>query len=100
MSITNYSNAILGEYFINKESILVAFNRETAKPKVYSKIGRNQTIKAIVENINSKSSENKNIAVILKTEVSAKKYYTELSKVLNNKSINLIDSEYCKYKKV
>ena len=99
MSITNYSNAILDEYFINKESIPVAFNRETAKPKVYSKIGRNQTIKAIAENINSKSSENKNIAVILKTEASAKKYYTELSKVLNNKSINLIDNEYCKYKK-
>ena len=99
MSITNYSNAILGEYFINKESIPVAFNRETDKPKVYSKIGRNQTIKAIAENINSKSSENKNIAVILKTEASAKKYYTELSKVLNNKSINLIDNEYCKYKK-
>ena len=99
MSITNYSNAILDEYFINKESIQLAFNRETAKPKVYSKIGRNQTIKAIAENINSKSSENKNIAVILKTEASAKKYYTELSKVLNNKSINLIDNEYCKYKK-
>ena len=99
MSITNYSNAILGKYFINKESIPVAFNRETDKPKVYSKIGRNQTIKAIAENINSKSSENKNIAVILKTEASAKKYYTELSKVLNNKSINLIDNEYCKYKK-
>ena len=99
MSITNYSNAILGEYFINKESIPVAFNRETDNPKVYSKIGRNQTIKAIAENINSKSSENKNIAVILKTEASAKKYYTELSKVLNNKSINLIDNEYCKYKK-
>ena len=99
MSITNYSNAILGEYFINKESIPVAFNRETAKPKVYSKIGRNQTIKAIAENINSKISENKNIAVILKTEASAKKYYNELSKILNNKSINLIDNEYCKYKK-
>ena len=66
---------------------------------MYSKIGKSQTIKAIAENINSKSSENKNIAVILKTEASAKKYYTELSKVLNNKSINLIDNEYCKYKK-
>ena len=99
MSITNYSNAILDEYFINKESIPVAFNRETTKPKVYSKIGRSQTIKAIAENINSKSSENKNIAVILKTEASAREYYTELSKVLNNKSINLIDNEYCKYKK-
>lgn len=99
MSITNYSNAILDEYFINKESIPVAFNRETDKPKVYSKIGRNQTIKAIAENINSKISENKNIAVILKTEASAKKYYNELSKILNNKSINLIDNEYCKYKK-
>ena len=65
MSITNYSNAILDEYFINKESIPVAFNRETTKPKVYSKIGRSQTIKAIAENINSKSSENKNIAVTI-----------------------------------
>lgn len=47
----------------------------------------------------SKSSENKNIAVILKIEASVKKYYTELSKVLNNKNINLIYNEYCKYKK-
>ena len=99
MSITNYSNAILDEYFINKESIPVAFKRKTDKTKVYSKIGRNQTIKEIAENINSKISENKNIAVILKTEASAKKYYNELSKILNNKSINLIDNEYCKYKK-
>ena len=99
MSITNYSNAILGEYFISKESIPVSFNRETAKPKVYLKMGKKQTIKAIVDNINSKSSDDKNIAIILKTEAAANQYYNELSKLLKDKNINLIDNEYCKYEK-
>lgn len=99
MSITNYSNAILDEYFISKESIPVAFNRETAKPKVYLKMGKNRTMKAIADNVNSKSSEDKNIAIILKTEAAAKLYYNELSKLLRDKNINLIDNEYCKYEK-
>lgn len=99
MSITNYANAILEKYFISKESIPVAFNRETEKPKIYLKMNKNQTIKAISDNINSKSSKNKNIAVILKTEIAAKEYYDELSKIIDKKSINLIDNEYCKYEK-
>lgn len=99
MSITKYANAILEKYFISKESIPVAFNRETEKPKVYLKMDKQHTIKAIADNINSKISKDKNIAVILKTEDSARQYYNKLSKIVNSKSINLIDNEYCKYEK-
>ncbi|WP_291627811.1 UvrD-helicase domain-containing protein [Clostridium sp.] len=99
MSITKYANAILEEYFISKESIPVAFNRETEKPKVYLKMDKKHTIKAIANNINSKINKDKNIAVILKNESSAREYYNELSKLLNDKTINLIDNEYCKYEK-
>ncbi len=99
MSITKYANAILESYFISKESIPVAFNRETEKPKVYLNLDEQSTIKAIATNINGKIDKDKNIAVICKTESSAREYYDKLSKLVNSNSINLIDNEYCKYDK-
>ena len=98
-SITKYANAILEKYFISKESIPVAFNRETENPKVYLNMDKQSTIKAIANNINGKIDKDKNIAVILKNEVSAREYYNELSELVNDKPINLIDNEYCKYDK-
>lgn len=98
MSITNYANAILEKYFIDKQSIPIAFNRETEKPKVYLKMNKSQTLKSIAESIN-KYKEQKNIAIILKTEASARQYYNELFALMNGQPINLIDNEYCKYEK-
>ncbi|MPM15647.1 hypothetical protein SDC9_62018 [bioreactor metagenome] len=99
MSITNYANAILQGYFINKESIPIAFNRETSKPKVYLNMKKEQTIKAVVESIKGKNSTDKNIAVILKTELETIDFYNQLSTLLKDKKVNLIDNEYCNYEK-
>ncbi|MDU5105773.1 UvrD-helicase domain-containing protein [Clostridium sp.] len=98
-SITSFANEILQGYFINKESIPIAFNRETEMPKVYLNMGKEATIKAIAKNIENKSSLDKNIAIILKSEEEAKEYYNELSKIFKDKTINLIENEYCKYEK-
>ena len=81
-SITRFANEILKGYFISEESIPIAFNRETEIPKIYLNMGKEQTIKAIVKNIENKNSVDKNIAIILKTEEEAKEYITNFQRFL------------------
>ncbi|MCD2501111.1 UvrD-helicase domain-containing protein [Clostridium sp. NSJ-145] len=98
-SITYFSNEILKPYFINNKYIPQSFNRETCKPKVYFNMNYELTIKEIIKNIKDRSNVKKNIGVIFKETDSVKKYYETIKEEVKDININLIENEYCEYKK-
>lgn len=94
-SITEYANEILQPYFISKESIPIAFNRDTKKPKV-KQLEKNEDQNVEIGKILEKTKY-KNIGILTSNINQAEKVYRSL-KEKEKEKVTLIKDETMNYK--
>ena len=93
--ITEFSNAIMMPYFIDKNSIPEAFNRSCEKPILYTMKTNTQIRMKLVELI--KENRDNNLAIIIKDENEINDLYRNIKSRLVNIKVNLITNDDDKY---
>lgn len=88
-SITNYSNEIIKPIIKSKNSLPVAFNRDTHKPLVM-KINNNAKVRYISEFLRDKNNSGDSIAIIFRDKDECKKYHKLISKEFTEEKIGLL----------